>query len=452
MRRFWVCFGVCFFLFSGTPPAFSLPGTLSIDLGRAYELALGSDIRVKAAESDAAKANEERRQAHRTRGVTLNMEHTTARTHYQNPGQGYPTDANFFQNELTATYPVYTGGKIEAGIAAAEAERKSKLLSLELARQDVKLSAASAFYTMLRTEGMAKLAADAVTRLEEHVRNVSAQYRNGKVGKADLLRSEVALISAEQQRGQADNEHRVAVKSLNNLMGLHLDTELTHEEAMTYLPFEYGLDECLEYALSHHPNMAVAGLLAKKAEAGIAAAKADKKPQVSFAVTQIWNSMHNWPGSDADNLQVALQALYTFSDAGIADSKIRSAKEDLKQAGYNSESVRDTIVLNVTRYFMNLKEAESRIETGLTALDKARETYRLALVRYREGVGTNIDVLDAQSALSETDSGYTQALCDYNIAFAQVENAMGAPFSAETRGRPAAAGAENIGAENMDEK
>jgi outer membrane protein TolC len=78
---------------------------------------------------------------------------------------------------------------------------------------------------------------------------------------------------------------------------------------------------------------------------------------------------------------------------------------------------------------MGIMEAERRIELSKDALEDAREAYAIALNRYEEGVGTNIDVIDSQVALTQTESSYTQALCDYNIALARIENSMGGSFS-----------------------
>jgi outer membrane protein TolC len=281
---------------------------------------------------------------------------------------------------------------------------------------------------MLRTEDMAELAGNSVERLSAHVRNVDVQYRNGKVSKADLLRSEVELINARQTMTQSVNDYKVAVKSFNNVIGLPLDTELVYDGEMSCLAFPHTLAECVELALSRHPDIGIAELMEKKAEAGIAIEKSGKKPKVTIAASQALNSMHNWPGLEQDNLRLTLHAEYTFSDGGVTDSKIRGAKEDLKKAGYNCELARETIILNVTKYFMSIEETRSRIEMGTTAVDMAQQAYRIALARYREGVGTNIDVLDAQTALNHSGSNYTQALCDYNIAVAQIENAMGSPI------------------------
>ena len=412
-------------IFGAGKPAFSQ--LLTIDLDKAFQLALENDKSIKAAESDVAKAGEGRRQAHRSRNVTLTIEHSTMRTEHQNHG----INVNSFQNIVSATYPLYTGGLIEGSIAASEYELRSKILSLERAYQDVKLSVAVAFFTMLRTKDMAELAGESVERLEAHVRNVDVQYRNGNVGRADLLRSEVELINAAQAMSQAVNEYRIAVKSLNSIIGLPLGTELFYGGEMSYTAFPYTLDECVEYALSRHPDLAIAKLLKKKAGAGIVIEESGRRPRVTLAASHTFNSPHNWPGLERDNLQVAIRAEYTFSDGGVTDSKIRGAREDLRRAGYNYESVRDTIILNVTRHFMTMEEAGLRIETGARAVDMAQEAYRIALVRYREGVGTNIDVLDAHAALSQSESNHTQALCDYNIAVARLVNAMGVPASFE---------------------
>jgi outer membrane protein TolC len=394
----------------------------------AFELALSADLGVKAAESDVAKADEGRRQAYRAQGITIKVEHNSANVKYQNESD---VTVNSFQNVISATYPLYRGGLIEGSITAAEHELNSKILSLQRVKLDLKLSVTTAFFTMLRTEDMAKLAADAVSRLEGHVRNVDVQYRNGKVSKADLLRSEVELINARRDRSQAENDYRVAVKNLNDLMGLPLETELSYSGKMSYTAFAYTLEECVNHALAHHQDLAIAQQAELKAKAGIKVAESEREPSVSLSMSQTLNSIHNWPGLDSDNLQLVLHGEYTFSDAGVAKSKIRSAKEDLKKAGYNYQAVRDSIVLAVTTRFMEMNEAASSIETGVAALDKAQEAYRISLVRYREGVGTNIDVLDAQTSLNQTNSNYTQALCDYNIALGRLDNVLGVPISGE---------------------
>ena len=97
---------------------FVLSQPMNIDLDTAFELALANDKGLKAAESDIAKANEGRRQTHRARSITLKIEHDAARVR----NQVNDIDINSFQNIISASYPLYTGGLITGNIAAAQVE------------------------------------------------------------------------------------------------------------------------------------------------------------------------------------------------------------------------------------------------------------------------------------------------------------------------------------------
>jgi outer membrane protein TolC len=413
-----------------TAHAYGTAEGLKLNLGLAYDLAISNDAALKAAGSDAVIANEELRQAHRSRGVTVTVEHDTVRTEdYVGGGIDY----NLFTNAIKATYPLYTGGLTEASIASAVNELESKKRIFERARLDLKLSVATMFFTMLRMEDMANLAREAEDRLAAHLRNVNIQYENGKVGKADLLRSEVELINIRQQRSQATNEYMTAVKNLNDIMGLPLDTELINDERMPYEKFDHTLDECVRLALSNNLNIEIADLLREKAKDGVRIAQSDKRPKVSmyaaYTLSDLSKSGAKWPGLEGgneDNLRIGIHAEYTLLDSGVSASRIIGARENVRKAELNREKTYDDVLLSVTRDFMEMDEARVRIETSLVGLDKAREAYRIALVSYREGIGTNTDVLDAQAALSQANSNYTQALCDYNIAIAKIENSMGA--------------------------
>ena len=74
-----------------------------------------------------------------------------------------------------------------------------------------------------------------------------------------------------------------------------------------------------------------------------------------------------------------------------------------------------------------MQEAEKRIDTTKVAVVQAEEDYKIAQVRYSAGVGTNLDVMDSQVALTQAKTNYIQALYDYNTSKAKLEKAMGIP-------------------------
>ena len=112
-------------------------------------------------------------------------------------------------------------------------------------------------------------------------------------------------------------------------------------------------------------------------------------------------------------------------DSGIGASKVSSAEESVRRAKYNHEQIREGVLLAVSSHYNSIMEAAQRVGESASAISKAQEAYDIALYHYNEGVGTNIDVVDFQNALTQANSNHTQALCDYNIALVRIENSIG---------------------------
>ena len=127
-------------------------------------------------------------------------------------------------------------------------------------------------------------------------------------------------------------------------------------------------------------------------------------------------------------------------DIGVTLSKIHGAKANLAKAEAVYRDTTDAVMLHVRQSYLNLREAEKRIQTTQVAVAKAEEDFHIAQVRYMAGVGTNTDVLDAEVALTNAKTNYSQALYDYNTSKTDLQNAIGEPmlFPRSTTVEPAA--------------
>jgi outer membrane protein TolC len=405
-------------------PSSTFAGVLEVNIEQALELAFANNHRVKIAESDVTLAGEARRQAHGMGSVTVSVAHSSSYTDYQ--GESYSqSHGESYGNSVSAAYPLYTGGTVANTIKKADSDYKSQNEGLRKSRQDLKLDVVRGVYAVLRAEDAARQAEESTKRLAAHVESVGIQYENGRVGKSDLLRSEVELSNANQSRIRALSDLNTAIKQLNNLMGVPLDTTLRVNEKMTYEKYAPTLEECLAFAGRAHPGLTIASLAIESAEAGVRVAKGQRLPQASLTVTQNLGSAREWPGADADTFSVGVRVDYTVMDGGVGASKVSSAEEAVRKAKYNYEQIRESVFLAVNSNYNSIMEAAQRVGESASAISKAREAYSIAVNRYNEGIGTNIDVVDSQSALTLATSNHTQALCDYNIALALIENSMG---------------------------
>ena len=116
-------------------------------------------------------------------------------------------------------------------------------------------------------------------------------------------------------------------------------------------------------------------------------------------------------------------------DIGIAqqltEERVLPKLRALKLVTPHIEQVQDAVELEVRTDYLGMREAEKRISTTQVAVAQAEEDYHIAVVRYQAGVGTNIDVMDAQVALTEAKTNYVKALYDYNTSKAALNTSMG---------------------------
>jgi outer membrane protein TolC len=160
------------------------------------------------------------------------------------------------------------------------------------------------------------------------------------------------------------------------------------------------------------------------AKSGVKVAKSNNLPQVSFKGSNNWND-DNFPGAKQDYWMVSLTASINVFDSGLTKAKVKGAESSLDKERDGVEQIRETAVLEVSQAYLNLKVAEERIGTSKAAVDKAQEAFRINEVCYKEGVGRNLDVIDAQLALVKAKNNYNQALYDYNSSKAKLDKAMG---------------------------
>ncbi len=339
---------------------------------------------------------------------------------------------NSHSNSVTATLPIYTGGKIRGTVRQAKANYMAVVEGKQKAYNDMRATVTTGYCDLLQAGNMQQLGRESVQRLEDHLKNVKAQYDVGVVAKADVLRSQVELSNAQQSLIQAENAYQVAEANLNRIVGLPMDTTLKLDNILTYSEYTEDMAYCLDYASKYRPELEQARQGVEAATGALMVARSGHMPQIGASATQSWSDSE-WPGDENGEWGVGVSVSLNVFDSGVTWSKINGAKADLAAA---EETYRDTVTavdLDVRNSYLSMREAEKRIQTTQTAVSLAEEDYRIAQVRYMAGVGTNTDVLDAQVALTQAKTNYLQAMYDYNTSKIELENAIGVPMVFPTK-------------------
>ncbi len=413
--------------------------TLELDLEETIQRALLTNPSVKIAESQRKEAKADYSAAKSARGISISLNHDSGRGGYadnrryvitDNMGRQIPrydkSIGNSHSNSVTASLPIFTGGELQGQIGQAKANYRSMLSAEEQAYNEMKETATTGYFNMLNATNMKALRQESVDRLQAHLDNVIAQYNVGIVARADVLRSEVELANAKQDYITASNEYDVAEATLNNIIGTPLGTTLLLKDRLQYEPYENDMAYCLAYSEQHRPELKQAEYGVDAAEAALVVARSGHMPKVYANASDNWGGNgSNWPGDDDENWSVGVTASINVFDSGVTWSKIHAAQEALVQAKESQRQIKDAVELEVRTDYLSMREAEKRISTAQVAVASAEEDYHIAVVRYQAGVGTNIDVMDAQEALTQAKTNYYQALYNYNTSKAALNTSMG---------------------------
>lgn len=406
--------------------------TLELDLEETIQRALLTNPSVKIAEYNRKAAKADYSAAKGARGISISLNHSTGRNGYADPQYNQQLNiwtkgiGNSHSNSITASLPIFTGGELQGQIGQAKANYRSMLSAEEQAYNEMKETATTGYFNMLNATNMKALRQESVDRLQAHLDNVIAQYNVGIVARADVLRSEVELANAQQNYITASNEYDVAEATLNNIIGTPLGTTLLLKDRLQYEPYENDMAYCLAYSEQHRPELKQAEYAIDSAEAALVVARSGHMPKVYANASNNWGGNgSDWPGDDDENWSVGVTASMNVFDSGVTWSKIHAAQENLAKAKESQRQIKDNVELEVRTDYLNLREAEKRITTTQVAVASAEEDYHIAVVRYQAGVGTNIDVMDAQEALTQAKTNYYQALYNYNTSKAALNTSMG---------------------------
>ena len=412
--------GIMLFSFHSSASA----ADVELSLDDSIALALKNNYDIKYAKSARERAYWSLKETENNRGVTIDFSHSDRR--YDSSTSSADVSGTSYDNQLSLSLPVYSGGSLENKIEQANLDLNVADLEIEAARQQLGLTVVSDYLTVLEYQNEVRVNQETVHNYEEHLNLVRVKYDLGVVAKTDVLSSQVDLAKAQNSLIVAQNNYQNAVASLNNTIGLPHDTKVVLKDEFSYKKYPLTLEECLRYASVHRPEITQNEDKIASAQYDVKIAKSGKLPSVNLTASEGWSDEH-LPGLKDNNWTVKLTASLNIFDSGVTKSQIKQAEHNVDMVSDQAGQERDSILLSVRQYYLSMYEAEKRIDTNKVSVDQATENLMIQKARYEVGVGTNLDLRDAVLALDAAQKDYIQALYDYNTSKAKLEQAMGLP-------------------------
>lgn len=367
------------------------------------------------------------KEAQSNKKVSLDFTHIDMRS--DAPYSWVPTLAsvdpyNYFSNTLTASIPLYTGGKIENAIKQAQLGHEVSQLEIAATKNNLKLESSLGYYKVLQAQLLLEIARQTIDDFSVHLERVRQMFDNGVVPWHDVLQTKVKLANAENTLVKTQNDYDLATYSLNKTMGLPLHSEIKLIEPLTYQQYDASLNDVIAFGVKHRPEISQRQANVKVQEAQINIARSEKRPKVLLKGTMAWDDTDFAGTKNGDWTALLVTQLNVF-DSGNTEAKIKQAQSRVLDAREQARQTHDDISLEISDAYLTMREAEKRISTNKVAVEEASVNFDIAQKAYSAGVGTNLDVMDAELALNQAKNNYTNSLFDYNISKAQLDKAIG---------------------------
>lgn len=333
--------------------------------------------------------------------------------------------------KVNVSQPVFQGFNLLATWQKAKLTEESTQASLRNVELSLIASVQSNFLSLLKARMDVKSAEDSVARLESQLKVISAFYDVGLRPKAEVLDAEVDLATAKQDLLTARNAVSTQEAQLNTLLNIPLETQVDYVGQLKHIPFDLSLQECLTRAYEARPDLVIGQKSVETAEKDVTIAGSSFYPSVDADYnyykrgTDAGLGRGTYSHAGQEYWTVGVSASMTLFEWGADYYDVKKAEETVKQVEAQLEDTRLNAGFEVKTALLNIKEAADRIAVAKKSVEAAEEAYRMAVARYQAQVGTNTDVLNAQSRLTTSEAQLSQALADYGTAISTLYVAMG---------------------------
>jgi len=342
------------------------------------------------------------------------------------PAQGLTVpqgQLTFFSSGTQVTQPLTQLIRVHAANRIASADVAISRHDLKGAENQVALQVHELYFGILIARLQKQAAEQQSTSAGEQLRESEEEIRNGSAlqvvaiqGRAGLLESQQAVLTAELQMDDLTTE-------LDNLLGLPLDTQLDLDPAVPAKFDTLPRETYVQTAWSENPQILAAEQAVQKARAGVTAAKSAYIPDI------VAYARHSYQ----DGVPFLVRNFGTFGlnlnwdvfDFGKRRAAVREREAELEAAEENLSRVKDDVAVGIARSYNKLERTKNMVQVAAQVVKLRKEGERLAQNQLAQGVVLASERRQATAASYQAQADFLQASLGYLLAWAELEQAVG---------------------------
>ncbi|MBX3734427.1 MAG: TolC family protein [Verrucomicrobiae bacterium] len=344
-----------------------------------------------------------------------------------------------FQNEqswnanILVSQPVFAGGKLRSQVRAGMLTEEAALAQFQATVADAVLEVKVNYDDVLLAVEQIKTQEASVALLEQELTDQKRRYDAGTAPRFNVLRAEVELANARPRLIRAQNFFRIAKNNLATRLGWDIppdtseDIPLELADRLEAPPFDLSLPVAIAKGLQQRQELVARKTDVRLRREGVKQAQADYYPAVGIGGGYQWRStiFRDDLSINFDGWTAGAQVNWNVWDFGATRGRVKAAKARLERSEVVVDDTARQIETEIRTAYSTVIEAQQVLESQQKVIEQAEEAVRLAMARNDAGSGTQLDVLSAQTALTDARTIHALALRDYSVALARLERAVG---------------------------
>ena len=312
---------------------------------------------------------------------------------------------------------------------ANKQSQKSSEMSLDAQVLTTVYNLKTSYFNVLKTMKLADVQKKALERSDEQLRITETRYELGSAALSDVLKAKVSNGEAKLNLISAENNFKVAMAQLNQLMGEDITRQYRVDSTVSAKDVDYTMQSSIDYAMEYNPELKSYEYAMNSSKNGVKSAWGGFLPSVDFSWRASWYQPKDFEfgGIFRDNRShsYSISVGFNIFDRFATKRQISNAKASYNTDKFNYYNFINGLQLQVTESYLNYEKAMLSKDVSDDKLASAQEDYKLAQEKYSLGAATILDLLDAEVSLKTAENDVIESEYNLNLAIADLEQAMG---------------------------
>lgn len=336
-----------------------------------------------------------------------------------------PTVNQAMYGMASASLPLFSGFRVQNGIASAKYLQKASELDVVKNRNEVILNTISAYSNLYKAKAALEIVKENLKQSKQRVADMTNLEQNGLLASNDLLKAKLQQSNMELALLDAENNWKITYINMNLMLGLDENT-LLEPDGTDFVG--YNDDHTFNYwenlALTSRPDVQALEFRKKAANSSVKIAKGAYYP--SIALTGGYVALNVPDFLTATNIiNGGIGVNYSPSSLWHNGAKVAQAKARLHQTELSQDMLSDAVRLEVAQAYQQYLVAVKKIDVYETAVQQAQENYKIVKNKYDNSLATVTELLDADVARLSADLNYAFAKADAYVAFNKLKQVSG---------------------------